>query len=352
MALLRRDTTVPVVRREERWYPAEGRYAGTKACAGCHDALLEQQQATAHAATARRLGKGKARVKHVGGPGVKDPLTGATYQVEAKGDRDRVVLRSAGLEAAADLEWEFGSGRHAHGYLARMEDGTYIDCRLNWYKETGEWYFASGQDKPTRTLVDHPLGRPVAKGELNRCFSCHNTELRAKPGLVPGSSQDGLEIVPDRSTPGVQCEGCHGPRAEHVEAFRNKKPTPRPPKMTAAEINTLCGKCHSRSDLDPNHAILARFQPWGLERSRCFQASAGRMSCLTCHDPHGDAVTEPSYYNARCVSCHSPEAVARKEALTTCKAKQTSRCISCHMPRDSKSMLHITFTDHRIRVVR
>lgn len=349
VAALRRDSTVPVVRRDDRWYPAEGRYAGTQACVRCHGALVDQQKVTAHATTVRRLAKGKG-VVHPGGPGVRDPLTGATYRVEPKDGKDSVVLRSGPLEAAATLEWEFGSGRHAHGYIARMEDGSFVDCRLNWYRETDGWYFASGQDKPTRTLLDHPLGRPLSKGEINRCFSCHSTELRADGKVRAGLTHDQIQVDADRSTVGVQCEGCHGPRAAHVTAFEQRKPTPRPAKMTATEINTLCGQCHSRSDLNPVTAIVARFQPWALERSRCFTASQGRLSCLTCHNPHGDAESSPEYYNARCLSCHSREAVTQRQATRSCPVNKTDNCISCHMPRDSTSMLHITFTDHRIRV--
>ena len=352
VAGLRWDTTAPVVRRDDRWYPATERYAGSEACAGCHDALLQEHAKSAHARTVRRLGRGKGRVSNPGGPGVKDPLTGALYRVEARGDRDQIVLNAGDRSAAADLEWEFGSGNHAHGYLARLEDGSYVDCRLNWYRQPGKWDFASGQDKPTRTLLESPLGRPINQGQLNRCFSCHATALRASQRIQPGVTQEEIKLVPDRSVAGVQCEGCHGPRAAHVAAFRDRKPTPRPPQLSAKEINTLCAECHSRSDLDPNHAVVSRFQPWGLERSRCYQASSGRLSCLTCHDPHADAVTDPGYYNTRCLSCHSPAAVAKKEARATCKAGQKDRCVSCHMPRDDEGMLHVTFTDHRIRVVR
>jgi len=346
---LRHDPTVPVVRRDDLWYPAGDRYAGTQSCVRCHGALVDQQKVTAHATTVRRLTKGKG-VVHPGGPGVRDPQTGAIYRVEPRKGKDSVVLRSGPLEAAASLEWEFGSGRHAQGYIARMEDGGFVDCRLNWYHETNGWYFASGQDKPTRTLLDHPLGRPLSKGEINRCFSCHSTELRAEGEVRAGLTHDQIQVNPDRSVVGVLCEGCHGPRAAHVAAFEQRKPTPRPAKMTAIQINELCGQCHSRSDLNPVTAIVARFQPWSLERSRCFQASQGRLSCLTCHDPHGNAESSPTYYNARCLSCHSREAVTQQKAAHSCPVNKTDNCISCHMPRDSTSMLHITFTDHRIRV--
>lgn len=352
-SLLRGDDTVAVVRREDRWYPANAGYAGVGACIGCHGAIVERQQASAHANTVRRLGVNGASVRNVNGKVVRDPLTAATYQIERTSNgHDRLVLRAGELEAAASLEWEFGSGRHAHGYLARVEDGSMVDIRLNWYRSIGDWDFTSGQDKPTRSLLEQPLGRPLPKSEINRCFSCHSTELRAVKGVQSGAGHGDLDIRLDRSVVGVRCESCHGPRKPHVDAVKRGIAPAASKPMTAAEINQLCGQCHSRSNIDPQHDVLARFQPWGLERSKCFTQSAGRLSCVTCHDPHEDAKTDPIYYNGRCLSCHSPSAVKQRAASVTCRARQVDKCISCHMPTDDKGMSHTVFTDHRIRVVR
>jgi hypothetical protein len=79
--------------------------------------------------------------------------------------------------------------------------------------------------------------------------------------------------------------------------------------------------------------------------------SAGQLSCLTCHDPHGDAETSPTYYNRRCLSCHSVAAKPARFRVIVCPTGVRGDCVACHMPRDSKSMLYVTFTDHRIRVV-
>jgi hypothetical protein len=91
--------------------------------------------------------------------------------------------------------------------------------------------------------------------------------------------------------------------------------------------------------------VTVRFQPYGLLASRCFRESGG-LSCLTCHDPHTDAVRgDSSFYVARCLSCHAasaPPAVA-------CRRRERFNCLPCHM-RKAAAMAHLTFTDHRIRV--
>jgi len=80
-------------------------------------------------------------------------------------------------------------------------------------------------------------------------------------------------------------------------------------QWSATRIDALCARCHrSINDvaLDQYDASnTARFQPYGLEQSPCFQKSGGKLSCITCHDPHSDASTDRRYYEKICLTCHS-----------------------------------------------
>lgn len=337
------------VRREVgEWVRDPGDYAGAEACRGCHSAIVEQQLASNHARTVRDLSHQSPLAPFGTGQAVTDPLTGARYTMEkSRTGRPQLTLTVGDQRAEQELAYEFGSGAHAHGYLARIDRGQWVDTRLNYYTGIGAWDFTSSQDKPNAYLTTQPLGRPQTEAQATECFICHSTVVRVQgKGTVPDGIQTRLR--PDRSVIGVTCESCHGPRGQHVRERRSGQAVATPPSLSADEINRMCGRCHGLSNVNPAHPVIARFQPWGLDLSRCFRASSGRLSCLTCHDPHTNAEHSPAFYEAKCLSCHSGSSEAAK---TVCPVNRKNGCVRCHMPADSKSMLHMSLTDHRIRIV-
>jgi len=84
--------------------------------------------------------------------------------------------------------------------------------------------------------------------------------------------------------------------------------------------------------------------------SKCYQSSGGRLSCLTCHDPHIQPSKReaPAYYRKKCLSCHTEKscAVPLEPRLRKTPAND---CAGCHMPkRDVKKIAHSALTNHRI----
>ena len=117
-------------------------------------------------------------------------------------------------------------------------------------------------------------------------------------------------------------------------------------RLTPTELNQLCGACHRQaSDLDDDtdwdNAWNVRHQPSYLHRAACFRNSNGRLSCLTCHDPHEPLQKSAASYDARCAACH--KSVAHKTAI----AART--CVSCHMPQVTTSPT-LRFTNHWIGI--
>ena len=224
--------------------------------------------------------------------------------------------------------WAFGSGLQAITYVSQVGEDTYLEHGLSWYCKSGGLDLTPGHR--TREGVRYRTFAPDAA--ILRCFQCHST---GKLSLAAGR-----EIQP--AEPGVRCETCHGPGGEHVKDPARAKP-PNPGKLTATEINSLCGACHR---MPPAAGVAtnwdnpwnARHQPVYLSQAACFQESAGRLSCLTCHQPHTSRLVDTT---TRCLECHPK---------TDHKTATTGRtCVNCHMPDIAPSAL-LRFANHWIGV--
>jgi len=241
------------------------------------------------------------------------------------------------------LDWCFGSGRHARTWVATMADSQgatdLLEFRWSWYASIDGFDITPGQPDqhfgtylgPCGVFYDHPKAR--------RCFACHSTYLPIDDGRLR------FEEI----HPGVTCQRCHGPRADHV-ASEGEIGDDFWQTATAEEAVNRCAQCHRRADevevdeIRADNALLARFQPVGLVQSACFKAS-GTLTCTTCHDPHRPLEMQDSLGKWQCVQCHDPS----EPAHTLCAAGQQADCLRCHMPRVQGDD-PLRFTDHWIRV--
>jgi hypothetical protein len=342
-----------VQRVGQEWKPLAGEFAGAESCRECHQDIFDRQMKTAHADSVRSLADHPPRSPFGSGQAVVDPDTGAQYEMTTKDGRPNLSIKAGANEAQQEVHFEFGSGKRAFAYLADLGDNQFLDSRLNYYKSIGKWDFTSGQEVSAPSLIQQPLGRVLSSDDAAMCFGCHSTALH-----VRGMGKDGTATSPSvtvdvgKTMLGVTCERCHGPRQQHVRDFKMGKRSPRAEPFTAESQNKLCGECHSVPDATSGHKAAARFQPFGLGRSECFLKSEGKLSCSSCHDPHEDAKRDEAYYVSRCLECHSKQEEPHSFKLRVCSVNPRSGCVSCHLARDSKSMLHTTFVDHYIRILK
>jgi tetratricopeptide (TPR) repeat protein len=215
------------------------------------------------------------------------------------------------------------------------------------------------------------------------CAVCHTSQLRNTAGR-------GFDVknVAFRE-PGIDCEMCHGPSAQHVmEMTLNELYPKRPidPPVNFREINNrdfvrICSQCHMQSAIrtlgaggELNYSRAGEFFPdnlsipfgefsrigfykdgrfrqttfmvEALQRSKCFKK--GQVSCGNCHDPHGHgAASNPTSLKFQeqpdlmCTSCHSKlQDTASIAAHTHHRAdSEGSRCVACHMPRIMDALL-------------
>jgi len=321
--------------------PAErAAYAGSPACLECHadyaDQFTSHHALTLTPTTAESDGK-----RFAAAVPRRDPVNGVGYSTALEGEDCVLRAEAPGGKARVRAQFGFGSGNRGVTYIGDY-NGRRVELRLSYDRRRG-WEFTPGQ--PVGARPETPVGRILGPQEEMDCFRCHTTALVARDGRPD----------PKLSLLGVGCESCHGPARAHIDAARRKSPDLKIARLSTVRdrISTeLCGQCHrSPESRDASHPLiqtqLPRFQGLALARSACFVKSEGRLSCVTCHDPHRNAAAHTrSHYNRQCVSCHTP---ARDPAV--CPQPISSDCVSCHMPAQEVDMpSKPRFATHWIKV--
>ncbi len=321
-------------------------FVGSESCKECHANEFREHRKSRHAATMRPATRS--------GMGTLTPATGALPDsdcgfVEADG---KLCVASPGERAnAIELQLALGSGKTGITFISVMDPQAVFEMRSSYFPKKRAWRTTPGHEDHREP---HYLGHDYTGETAGKCIHCHavTTVTTAE--------------VPAHRFQGVGCESCHGPGSAHVKAIRAKDKTAgqmeRLGSWGAQRLNMLCGSCHRTAEdahkLPPNSSLTARFQPYGLMLSECFQKSGDTLSCLTCHTPHTDASPARKMYEAACLRCHSPAAQAPSAPPASavhgkkCPVNPHSGCIPCHMPQRQAlagSDVETIMADHYIR---
>ena len=145
---------------------------------------------------------------------------------------------------------------------------------------------------------------------MDTCAACHEKEVKNFK-----LTQHARIQIPGEGprVEGEGCESCHGPGSLHVDSGGDRKLIVNPGKSPEA-----CFQCH----LDKNAEFSLQFH---------HPVKEGRMSCTSCHDPHGEDILKPKEMqvgrvNQDCAQCHREQArphVFEHEAMR-------EGCTSCH----------------------
>jgi hypothetical protein len=275
--------------------PQEG-YAGADACQGCHSAIYDDVFQSGHPYKLNEVVEG----------------TPPTYPFTEV------------LEVPQGLTWDSVSYViGGYNWKARFLD-------LDGWIVTGtdvQWNFA------TEEWVAYHDENPRGTKPYN-CGSCHTT------GWVPDETpnhdnlsmhQDGLPgIWGTWSDPGVTCEGCHGPGAEHASG---------PSSENIGDVTTeTCGQCHRRNDpdlIDVSGGLLKHHEQY----EEILLNNAPHDDCMTCHDPHKSAANDLGGVTDLGSSCGSGDVGCHADVDINQQVDghEELACYSCHMPFTAKS---------------
>lgn len=323
-------------------------YVGAKKCAECHKSIHKSQQSSLHARTffptsslgTIALPQGPVKDKYA--PSVVHTLKREDGKILAETRVDDETFK-------AIVDYGIGSGDRGLTLVGHDGNNRFRELRLSKYGDGSGWDVTIGQRPQPRNHEEY-LGLSLRDDEVHGCVHCHTTDGRAARELTGPTVADH----------GIGCERCHGPGENHVKAVETKfadLAIARPQLMSAERQVKLCAQCHSPKGnpvLHPDDKTTIRFQAVHFVKSRCYTESNGGLSCLTCHNPHRDAESSPAFYEAKCLSCHSPSTAGtgKQKKNTSCPVNSKNDCLKCHMPVEKDAIPQAPFSDHHIRVHR
>ena len=349
------------------------KYVGDEACIRCHGEI---------AGTYRRhpMGRSAAPIELAsligdGSQTADRPLfeaQGFEYVIENRDER--VIHKETRRDATGhviaqnqgEVRFTVGSGRLGIAYLIDR-DGFLFQSPIAWYAREGRWDLPPGYQK-SNTHFDRPIMPSCLFCHANKTLPVEGTANRYQPPIFQGHA--------------IGCERCHGPGELH--ATNPKMVDGRdltivnPARLEPSLRDAVCEQCHlngerrvlraGRRDEDFRPALpFYRFwtvleRPTGsapnrfvgqveqMHQSGCYKAAAGRLGCISCHDPHRlpEAEERVSYYRDRCLECHAEKGCGLPESSRAGQGRADD-CVRCHMPRlSSSSIIHVAETNHRI----
>lgn len=357
--------------------PSAAGYVGSKVCAQCHAPIATKFARTDMGRSMSEISSSLLERIPVSASVVDDRIArhfdvhvedGKLFQSEyATGADGKEIFRET-----HPVDWIIGSGANGFGALIKRGDFLF-ETPLSFYTKTQSWALSPGYE-----FGDYGFNRPILPG----CIACHS----GRPQAVLGGN--GRFLDPPFRELAIGCENCHGPGEAHVREMREGDSSGgsdthsivNPAKLDPWLANNICMSCHQTGDamvlkpgkdyrdfmpgspLDDTLAIFMvpprRGSPqtdllehyFSMTLSKCYRSSAGRLSCITCHDPHVEPAKEnvPTYYREKCLSCHTEKSCALPIAIRQRKTPSDD-CAGCHMPkRDVQVIAHAVLTNHRI----
>jgi len=335
------------------WRPTDDspgiRYVGSRACAQCHKREATTQLSTPMAHALESTSECQVLSEHPRMTFREGPYS---YQISRQDSRSIYTVTDGVNKISEPILYCFGRGRGGQTYVLQ-HNGVLYECRISFYQTIQNLDLTIGQTAALPASLEEALGRRLSGTEAVDCFGCH------APSAVSGH-----RLRLENLVPGVTCEACHGPGGSHLTAVNSPDSKDlqifNPRTLDSISLSQeFCGTCH-RGFLQVMQMPAqggfqnVRFQAYRMFNSKGHNQIDSRISCIACHDPHDKLQHEASFYDSKCLACHSSNPQQAKTETRVARACPVGRqqCATCHMPKVEIPGTHTSFTDHWIRVVK
>jgi len=267
-------------------------------------------------------------------------------------------------------------GKYIFYFLTPLEKGKLQVLPLAYDVKQHFWYNTPAS--AVRHFVD-----PLEDEELDwhsfaytfntSCHSCHVSQL---------SNVYNPENQTYHTTwrePGINCETCHGPSADHIRACKKAGPEKVPEdlkiiitkKFSHEQHNSSCGSCHAKmrpltASFPPGERFYDHFDLITLENPDFYPdgrdlgenytytgwrmsgcAQSGQLDCIHCHTSSGRYRFKTENPNGACMPCHKDKVENIAAHSHHPEGTEGITCIACHMPKTRFARMERT--DHSMR---
>ena len=275
-------------------------FIGSEVCTACHSVKDHSQTSMAHAlstTSGSKVLRSHPRMTFRAGPYL--------YEITSGSQQSMYRVTDGKEEISEPIPYVFGNAKIAQTYVLR-HNGKLYEGRVSYYSSIDGLDWTIGDALHPPPSLQEAFGRDITGDESRNCFSCHGTAA-----VVDN------KLTLDRLVPGVGCEACHGPGAQHIAAMGSGKKGGRyifNPKRLDPDTLTqeFCGACHRSADAVGMMPDLGggignvRFQPYRISLSRNHNSDDAHFACTACHDPHVELNHAASAADSKCTECHAP----------------------------------------------
>jgi tetratricopeptide (TPR) repeat protein len=347
-------------------------YAGSVSCRECHERFYQLWSVSRHGLAMQPYTAEFAR-KELTPQANEIKIGESSYRADISGSSGLVLERGAVRDKKYRIEHVLG-GKNVYYFLTPLEKGRLQTLPVAYDVRKKEWFDTAGSG--IRHFPGDQTGQQIdwkdpAYTFNTSCHGCHVSQLTSSYDIETDT------YTTTWAEPGINCEACHGPSAEHSRVFREAPKGQKPEDIkiiswksfTPEQKNAACSICHAKmspvtATFAPGDRFLDHFDlttledpdfyPDGRDLGENYTYTSWRMSpcgksgklhCVTCHTSSGRYRFEAEEKaNEACMPCHADH--VKNSAAHTHHQEQSAgnRCISCHMPMTSFARMNRT--DH------
>lgn len=345
-------------------------YAGSKSCIECHDKFYGLWSTSRHGLAMQPYNADFAKANLTFQQGEL-----AIRKFKYRADLDKGVVSEAGPAGTKQYKIVYAlGGKNVYYFLTPLPRGRLQTLPVAYDINKKVWFdtAASGVRHFPGADSDQSVGWRDSGYTFNTgCYNCHVSQLSTNYDLKSDRYKTTWR------EPGINCETCHGPSAEHNRVMKETLKGQHPKdmkiisskKFTPEQHNATCSGCHAKmspitraySPGDPffDHYDIATledqdFYPDGRDLGENYTytswlmspcAKARKINCVTCHTSSGRyRFKTEERANDACLPCHEKNVENAPAHTHHRKGTAGNRCVSCHMP--TTSFARMNRTDH------